>query len=445
YWLKSGFFSLLDRGTIQVFRFLSFFLLVRGLSKEDFGLWSLYLTLSGVVEMIRVGLIQNALVRFLSISSTGQEKGEISTASLTLSLAHSFLSTGLLLLIAFIAGRFWNLHPLDDLLLVYIPATFAMSFYHHFLSVQQAHLPFQGTFWTNAIRQFCLFAGVAYLYFFARHRMNLTHLVYAHLGSILVGAVVAAFTGRKYANFTLTLSWGRVKEIIDYGKWVVGTYLSTTLIKSIDQVLLGILVSPVGVASYSTAMRVAHLVEVPIQAIAAVVFPQSARKMREQGKDSIAQIYERSVGVILAMVIPGVIFVVMFAELVLTLIAGARYLDAVPVLQVVMFYALLLPFSRQFGTIVESIGKPRYQFWLLIGGTGLNLFLNYFLIRHFGTMGAAYASIGTYLVVVVGSLIVLKREVGVELTRILRFTFSLYQNGFGLLWRKVLRKESLRY
>ena len=275
--------------------------------------------------------------------------------------------------------------------------------------------------------------------------MNLTHLVYAHLASIVAGALAAAFTGRKYANFAPGLSWVRIKEIIAYGKWVVGTFLSTTLIKSIDQVLLGILVSPVGVASYSTAMRVAHLVEVPIQAIAAIVFPQSARKMQDQGKESIARLYERSVGVILAMVIPGVIFVVMFSEWVLTLIAGARYLDAVPVLQVVMFYALLLPFSRQFGTIVESIGKPRYQFWLLIGGTGLNLFLNYFLIRYFGTMGAAYASIGTYLIIVAGSLVVLKREIGVELRGILRFTLSLYQNGFDLLWRKVLRRESLRY
>lgn len=441
YWLKSGFFSLLDRGTIQVFRFLSFFLMVRALSKADFGIWSLYLTLAGMVEMIRVGLIHSALVRFLSIHTAPDEQAEISTASLVMSLLHSLGSASLLMGIGWVVRQFWDLAPLDDLLLIYIASTFAMSFSHHFLAVQQAHLKFQGTFLSNFARHSSFFAYVAVVYFSPGWEPKLHQLVWAQMISILIGALVAIGTGWSEARLSRHLSLGRMRDIVAYGKFVIGTYLGTSLIKTIDQVMLGVLVSPIGVASYSTAMRIAHLVEVPIQSIAAVVFPQSARQMKSEGIQAIRHLYEKSVGVILAMVVPGVLFVMTFTEWILLFVAGPRYLDTVPVLQVVMLYAMLLPFSRQFGTIVESIGKPHYQFWLLALGVGVNLPLNYFLIRYLGVMGAATASIGTYLMIVVASLFILHREIDVRLGAILRFALRLYRNGLLLIWQRLSGRE----
>jgi lipopolysaccharide exporter len=444
YWLKSGFFSLLDRGTIQVFRFLSFFVMVRGLSKADFGIWSLYLTLAAVVEMIRVGLIQNALVRFLSIYPTPQEQGEVGSSALALSLLHSCLSAFLLTGMGWVVGQFWELSPLDDLLAIYIVTTFVLTIYYHFLSVQQAHLKFQGTFWANLARHSSFFVYVLWIYLSPDRAYDLVQLVWVQLGTIGFSAVVAVAMGWRYARFSLRVHLSRMREIIQYGKFVVGTNLSTTSIKTVDQVMLGVLVSPIGVASYSTAMRIAHLVEVPIQSIAAVVFPQSARQMKDQGQEAICRLYERSVGVILAMVVPGVCFVLLFTDQVLHFVAGPDYLDAVPVLQVVMLYALMLPFSRQFGTIMESIGKPSYQFGLLAIGAAINLGLNYFLIQWQGVMGAAYASISTYFLIVVGSLIILRREVGVQLAPTLGFAIQLYRNGFQMLWRRVEKMKEVR-
>lgn len=433
-WLKSGFISLLDRGSVQILRFLSFFLMVRALSKADFGIWSLYLTLAAIVELIRVGLIQNALVRFLSIHTEKDLQAEISTASLTISLVQSIGSTVMLLGIGWVVTHFWNLAPLDKMLAIYVLSTFVMSLSHHFLAIQQAHLQFHGTFFANLARHSSLFAYVAFIYFSPHHTHDLVSIVWAQFGSILLGALVAVITGFRVARFSRHISFSRIRELVRYGKYIVGTYFSTSMIKTIDQVMLGAMVSPVGVASYSTAMRIAHLVEVPIQSIAAVVFPQSARRMKSQGPEAIRRIYEKSVGVILAMIIPGALFVALFAEWVLVFVAGPRYIDTVPILQLVMLYALLLPFSRQFGTIVESIGKPHYQFWLFAFGAALNIPLNYIMVRYFGVKGAAAATIGTYGLIVGASLIVLNREIGVRLSATIGFSLRLYRNGFMMIW-----------
>ncbi|MEZ4847758.1 MAG: hypothetical protein R3B93_03850 [Bacteroidia bacterium] len=57
-------------------------------------------------------------------------------------------------------------------------------------------------------------------------------------------------------------------------------------------------------AIYGTAIKITNLVEVPTQSIAAIVFPQSARRIENEGRESVKRLYEKSVGVILALIIP---------------------------------------------------------------------------------------------------------------------------------------------
>lgn len=441
YWFKSGFFTFLERGSLQVFRFLSFFMIVRGLSKEDFGLWSLYLTVATFVEMMRVGFIQNALVRFLSVHTSAEEQRAINSASMGLSLLYTLLSGLLMVLFGWAVVSIWGLAPLDELLHIYLSTTLFLTFFFQYAFIQQANLQFRGMFLATFLRHGSFFAFVAWSYFGGGKTLGLHALVWGQAGAALLGALVAMITGWRYARFEWHVSFAWMRRLIEFGKFVVGTNLGITLIRTVDQFMLGIIVSPVGVASYSTVMRVAHLVEVPIQSIAAIVLPQNARKVESEGLSAARQLYERSVGVILAMVVPGVLFVVLFPGWVLEFIAGIRYLDAKLLLQVVMGYALLLPFTRQFGTIMDSIGKPRLQFSLLMSGALFNVGLNFFFITYFSVMGAALATILTYLLIVVGSFVILRREIGVRPRAILHFAGGLYANGFRLLWNRLRGRQ----
>lgn len=443
YWFKSGFFTFLERGSLQAFRFLSFFMIVRGLSKEDFGLWSLYLTVATFVEMMRVGLIQNALVRFLSVHQTPEEQRAINSASLGLSLLYSAVVAVLLLVFGWLVVWIWELRPLDDLLAIYCLTTLCLTFFFQYGFIQQAHLSFWGMFLATFLRHGSFFAFVAWSYFGGEKELDLHALVWGQAGAALLGAVVAVLTGWRFGGMSRRVSLAWMQRLVQFGKYVVGTNLGVTLIRTFDQFMLGVIVSPVAVASYSTTMRVAHLVEVPIQSIAAIVFPQSARQVQEKGLEAARTLYERSVGVILAMIVPGALFVVLFPGWVLEFIAGIRYLDAKVLLQVVMGYALLLPFTRQFGTIMDGIGKPRLQFALLTSGAFFNVGLNYLLINYLGVMGAAYATILTYLLIVAGSFVILRREIGVRPQGILYFAGQLYANGFRLLGQRLRGRGGL--
>ena len=60
------FHSALALGGSSALALLSFLLLARGMSKESFGQWTIYLTLLTFVDMVKSGIVQSALVKYAS-------------------------------------------------------------------------------------------------------------------------------------------------------------------------------------------------------------------------------------------------------------------------------------------------------------------------------------------------------------------------------------------
>ncbi len=105
-----------------------------------------------------------------------------------------------------------------------------------------------------------------------------------------------------------------------------------------------------------------------------------------------------SVGAILAFILPAIVVVWMFPEFIILLIAGEQYLDAVPVLKLSMLYGLFIRFVVQFGTILDSSGRPLVNFYFTLLVAGLNVFFNYLGIKYFGLIGAVYGTLLTYTI-----------------------------------------------
>ncbi len=166
--------------------------------------------------------------------------------------------------------------------------------------------------------------------------------------------------------------------------------------KNIYKLTLGQLLGPAAFAVYDAAARVTQLVEAPAFSIAAVVFPKSAEKMALEGTSGVKTLYERSVGATLAVILPFVIFVLVFAEPIIRVFAGSQYMESANVLRLTAFFGLFMPFAVQFGTVLDSTGKPGVNFAYTFFTAMLNLALSYFFIKAFGLFGAAYAMLAGY-------------------------------------------------
>lgn len=418
---------------IQLFRFGGFYLLVRALTKEDFGLWTIFLIATSIIEVVRIGLIQNALIKALTANEEHRVRGRINTASFTLNILVALAIALLLIILARFMADWFGGQALERLLHIYILTNLLLVPYFQFTFIAQANFDFRSIFWSNFFRHAVFFGYVLALYLVPEWHFSLSRLALVQAIGAVVGSIVAWILGRRLLIFSVRLDVKWLGWLFNYGKYVIGTNLGSMLTKSLDQLMLGVMISPVATAVYGTAIKIANLVEVPTQSMAAIVFPKSAQRVEQEGEVAIKQLYEKSVGVLLALIIPGVLFVLVFPKFVIEIVAGPKYLDAVPLLRITMLYGLFVPFSRQFGTMLDAMGKPGLNFFMVMVGTLINGLLNFFMIREYGTLGAAYATLISFGLLFIANQVILYRQAQVQLGRIFVYTQQVYANGFSLL------------
>lgn len=435
YWLKSGFFTLFQRLSILLFGVLGFMLLTRSLSKEEYGVYVLFATVTSLLEVARQGLIKNALVKYLASSEKEEHEGII-TASFVLNILLTVLSIIILIGLAYSLSIIWNAPQLKPMFLLYIITTIALILFSQFDFIQQGNFDFSGIFYGHFTRRLIFFLLIVAIVFYKPNTDILHLLVTFETISVIGGTIVSYLFVRKYYSFKRAFKMEWISKLFHYGKFVFATNISSQILRSIDQFMLGSLVSPSAVALYNASVRITNFVEVPTQSISAIIFPESAKRMAESGKTAVKYLYEKSVGAILAMLIPGTLFVVFFPEFILTVLAGDQYLEAVPILQITIIFSLFIPYGRQFGTMLDSIGKPKISFYMILFTAVVNVTSNYFFISHFGIIGAAYGTLTSQIIGFVISQFILYKILDVNPAKSLYYAWEFYKSGYSFLLRR---------
>jgi len=424
YWIKSGFLNVVQNFSGVFFGFASFYFLVRLLSKQDYGAWTLFMSTTTILEIIRSGLIQNALIKFVS-SSDKSEHHKIISASFTISGALTIGCIIANLIFAHTLSLIWKSPELTSMFYTYNIVFLLSGLLTQFNCIEQANLSFTGIVITNFIRQASFFVYVATC-FLTNYNMPLIHLIYVQIFSALLSTIVAFYYTRPYLKIVFKIYPEWIKKLFNYGKYAFGTSISSILSGTIDQMMLGGLLSPAASGAFNIAVRITNLIDIPTGAVATIVFPQSAKRMETEGKDAIRYLYEKSVGTILAILVPGLIVLYFCSGFVVHFIAGGKYDDSIPLLRVTLLYCLLIPYGRQFGTILDSIGRTRLTFVIVLITASLNLALNYVFIIQFGVIGAAYATLVSNVIGFAIAQYILRKELHVNVLHTFIYAYRFY-------------------
>ncbi len=438
YWIKSGAYSLGSRLATLFFGFGSFYFLVRSLPKEQFGSWALFLTIVTIVETSRNGLIQNALIKLLH-SHPATDADKVITASWFINIFYSILIYSIL---AGCAGLISTLFDAPDLRLMFIYYGVTLMLlipFSQFNYIQQSKYSFSGIFWSTLTRQGLFFSLIFYFHM-TNSAMSLLSLVQLQSVCTFFGLIVAFFSARKFLIYKLELNWLMIKEVFHFGKYVMGTNISSLVFKSTDQLMVGFFMNPGSVALYNTAIRLSNLIEYPTTSIAEVVYPKSAAKFEEGGDASSKLFFEKSVALTMVLTLPVVVVTFLLADHIIYIIAGSEYAESANVLRITILLGFLTPFFRQFGTALDSSGRPHINFIVLLGGVFINLICNFIGIHYLGLMGAAYGTLCSYIIINTICYIIMKRIFKIELIGILNYMVGYFSQFFGLVQKKLKLK-----
>lgn len=185
-------------------------------------------------------------------------------------------------------------------------------------------------------------------------------------------------------------------------------YLSSLLLSSSDRVMISMLVGDEATAYYSVAASIASVVLIVWTAVNSSLIPFTYEKCRNKDYDSISSV---TLAILVVFALCCVILVLIAPELI-KIMATSEYNEAIfvipPLVGGVFFQVLYYVFSN----IVYYYKKPVYVMVASITATLLNLLLNYFLIRRFGYIAAAYTTIICYIVQASIDYLAMKKVVG---------------------------------
>lgn len=424
YWVKNGKLTLLQRVSMLVFGGGGFYLLVRTLNKEEYGVWMLYISISTLLVTAREGFLKKPLIRYIHKLDGVQQK-MLQRSAFILNILFSLVSGGLLLAFSETISRMWEAPGLVPLFYIYFITNLFLAAFSHYNNVQEANFHFKGPLVGNALKSGVLFACIAY-FFFADTQVNVVMLGYCDLAATALAALGSYLTSRELFEFKFGVDKVWAKKLFGYGKYTLGTNLSGMVLRNTDTWMLGIYISPVAVAVYNVAIRVANLFEVPTMAMASMLFPQAVKKAQEEGDGALKELYEKSVTAILILVAPMAVLVIIFSDQVIWLLAGDNYKEAGDILKITMLYGLIIPFNKQMGVLLDAIGKAKLNMLFVLRNAAINVALNAVFIPYFGVIGAAYATLCSFVIIMIINTIYLKRRYQVDLRNVFRYSKTYY-------------------
>ena len=416
--------------------FIGFLFLIRILDKENFGIWVIYVTISGFIETIRLGFIKNPLI--ILGSGPVEDNEHLNNLSFILNICISLAVSLILLMTLWLTDWFLLHEGIKNLAYFYLIKLLFVSIADHFDIVQESKKEFKGTFLDLTSRNlvFVLCTGICYFY-------ALDVSLHIFVGYQILGVIIGAILS--YRNMLIRginafpkprfgFSWSN--ELLNFGKFTFGSSISSLLMRNVDSWSLAILMNPVSVAVYNPAIRVSNLFEIPASTSTTILLPKLVEKIRSKELRYIKLYYEQSMIYILAIMLPVVFIGFIFADQIIFIIAGKGYDESARLLKFTIFYGLLIPFQRQCSITLDAIGKPRLNFLILSFGFIICVVFNLYFISLYGIVGAACAMLLTFFIIFIGTQIYLYRNFKINffgiVTGVFRFYLLVIRKGFIL-------------
>jgi O-antigen/teichoic acid export membrane protein len=347
-----------------MFGFGGFALLARSLDPNFFAQWVLFISGGSLVEMLRFGITNNGLVRFLS-GANDVNRAQLIGSNVLISIVATLLIVLIIVTCKVLFSEsiqysgyelFFDWYPL--LAFINLP-------WNNALVVLQANMAYGKMLLIKAVN-----SGVFFAFLIVNSislNLSVTKLVWVLILVNLVTSCMCIFQSWDGLKFIRKANKSTNKTLLNFGKYSTFTLLGTNLLRNADILIISL--SPLGanaVALFSIPLKLTELQQIPLRSFAATAFPKMSKASLEGKIKNVQKLFYSYSGALiyLFLFISGITFV--FAEEFVILISGYQYLDQqttgfdiVLLVRILSVYGLLLPIDRMTGIGLDSINKPK--------------------------------------------------------------------------------------
>ena len=197
---------------------------------------------------------------------------------------------------------------------------------------------------------------------------------------------------KKLSNQKLSINWNIARQMLSRSKYYIIPSLMVVFYQHTDRIMLKLMIGDIETGLFSAAVACTGMTGFVFHAIV-----DSARTVILETKDRNPELYERRVAqlysIITAFALTQSILMTILAKPIICLLYGEAYLNAVPMLQLVVWYDTFGYYGSVRNIWILAEEKQKHLTKINVVGALVNVVLNACLIPIWGGIGAAIASI----------------------------------------------------
>ena len=347
----------LSTGIRAILQLIQLIILARFLSAEDFGLVAIVMVVIGFSQLFMDMGISNAIIHKQDIT-------DIQLSSLYwLNLISGMILTVIIFFIAPFVATFYNEKAIIPLLHLLSFSFFINSIGNQYRVLLRKELKFNLLAKSEVVAGLVAFIVAVSL---AVNEYGAYSLVWATLANVITSNAILLFIGLKLHKPKFVYDYIEIKNFLTFGLYQMGQNSIVYFNNQFDVIIIGKLFGAEALGIYSLTkqlvMRPSQIIN-PI--ITGVAFPIMAKIQDDLTK--LKSVYLKIINYLSSINFPIYILMVILASLLVPLVLGEKWIEAVGLFQVLSLYALVRSTTSPAGALLLSKGRADIGFWWSLG------------------------------------------------------------------------------
>jgi len=342
---------------VTILQLVQLAILARFLDPSAFGLMALVMIVIGFSQAFLDMGISNAIIHKQEIT-----QDQLSTLYWVNILAGFILFIIISILAPFIAD-FYKEPELTKLIWIVATTFLIQPFGQQFMILWQKEMRFSEIAKIDIVNKSISLIVSVYL---AYKGYGVYALVYGTLAGVISQTAQFMYIGLEEYRPTFVFRISEIKEFLSFGAYQMGEKSINYFNSQMDVILIGKLLGAEALGIYTIAkqliMRPAQIIN-PI--ISKVTFPTMAKVQNDTEK--LKNIYLKTINYLSSINFPIYMFLLIMAPEIVLIMFGEKWIDAVPIVQILSIYGALRSTGNPIGSLLLAKGKANLGFWWNLG------------------------------------------------------------------------------
>jgi O-antigen/teichoic acid export membrane protein len=379
-------------------------IITKTLGAYDYGIWAqLSVTVSLLTALASLAL-STAFVRFFSSKT---DKKEISRGFFSIFFFIALLSLviiGILFVLSepislflFNTSIYTTLFQIT-LFLILLNALFTIALFYFRIYRQMLIYTFLGVFASVGGMLLTIFLLIFLDY-------GLYGIVFSALFSYFLPLVIALVIIIKQVGFSRP-SFSEMSKYLRFSLPLAPNSLIFWITDSSDRYIVGFILGTVNVGIYSAAYSIGYIVSLFVFPLQMILFPQLTTLYDNGEIDKVKTYISYSLKFFLLICVPSVVGLTVLARQLFVLLTTSEFTNGFTVIPVIALSALFYGLVQIIINITLVYKKTKFNFWIQVIAALSNIVLNFILIPLFGIIGAAFATLFSFVIMFILAYIV---------------------------------------